>query len=365
MTSPPRANDEFVKLFERLQIQKKELKKSEVSKGLQTSFLRKDVFNLDVVYRHGEAVLETMDEMARCDEKWYEDRQTLELIYNILCCLQSKRVVGDPEPSIYTRNPVVCLVYIFAFLIYYPVMAVLMILLMLGRIQAWITLITGFTGALVSAVSLADEDDDSATLDQVSRVLGIITGVLAAAKGITLENEKGKSDFLYTTAEELTAEVLRRAWGNISENPVFKNPVDGQTYHRFSMTLTCKKDDVKKVKDVRVFLAVVRCTNLVPTGSDVHYMARMMTLSKQIEGALIDPYNYLTLEELGKNNYDIFKFGARDVREIENIWSHIFPLNSFCDLLQGLNNGTVHFPLPGTEDPMPEAAPRNLFQAAV
>ena len=71
MTSTPRDNDDFVKLFERLQIQKNELKKSEVSKGLQTSFLRKDVFNLDVVYRHGEAVLETMDEMARCDEKWY------------------------------------------------------------------------------------------------------------------------------------------------------------------------------------------------------------------------------------------------------------------------------------------------------
>jgi len=96
-----------------------------------------------------------------------------------------------------------------------------------------------------------------------SQILGTITGICAAAKGITLERD-GESNYLYRRAEDLTVEVLNRAFGNISKEAVFQPFSDqkmwlnlcymqGNAFDKFAMTIWVKQADIRNAHDVRMF----------------------------------------------------------------------------------------------------------------
>jgi hypothetical protein len=63
-------------------------------------------------------------------------------------------------------------------------MLLLLLLLLVGKIAGWLTVITGFAGVVVSALSLQDK-----LISKASQFLGIATGILAAAEGVTLQGD--------------------------------------------------------------------------------------------------------------------------------------------------------------------------------
>ena len=340
---------DLARLTEKLKQQEKQLHnfRQNFSERLQTSFLRRDI--LDVGFLNCievNSVLETISEIAR-HRNWFNDEKTKKLIYDVLYDLQSMDVSGDPEVNMFCMSPVVFFLNIVAWVVYYPVLITLMVLLMLGRVQGWIPLITGFARATISAISMQND-----ALSTASQILGIITGILAAAKGITLEQD-GKSDYLYARVEDLTVEIIHRSFGNISKVAVFQPFWDqswcpgGNAFNKFAMTLRVKKADIRKVQDVRMFFAVVVCTSLVQNAPNFSYIDKLMMISKRVEGVLIDPYNYLTFQELEEDNFEGNKYGFKNLhaKEIKEIYNKVTPVNSVCSFLRELNEGNVLLPL--------------------
>jgi hypothetical protein len=287
-----------------------------------------------------ETVLETIAEIAR-QKNWFHDEEALRLIYDVLRDLQPMDVSGVPEENMLCMSPVVIFLNIIAWLVYYPVSIILMVLLMLDRVQGWVTLITGFGGATISVLADANKQNDAVAT--ASQILGIITGILAAAKGITLNQ-----DYLYRRAEDLTIEVLNRSFGNISKEAIFQPLQRRQccwgccgtkTFDEFRMTLKVKKADIRKVQDVRMFFQLVVSTSLVQQPGNFSQIDRMMNVSERVEEVLIDPYNYLTFRELTDDEacqkYK-FEFKSNHVAEIKEIYEQITPIESFCTFLQQL-----------------------------
>lgn len=348
-------------LTDKLRKEGTRLKDIDFSARLQTSFLKRDVLDVGVwKFKEVDPVLEIISDIAR-QKCWFRDDETKKAIYDVLCYLQSLDVLGDPEKNMFCWNPVVILVHIFAFIVYYPLMFILMVLLVLGRVQGWVALITGFAGVVISAVSVQSESDPPTTTSQIfataSQVFGIITGILTAAKGISFEQD-GKPDYMYTRVEDLTIEVLRRTFGNISKVPVFQ-PLwgrlqsccgcgyYGRKFNTFAMTLMVKKADIRKVQDVRMFFFVVLSTSLVQDGDNFSYIVKMNDVLKRIEGVLIDPNNYLTLQDMEskeksdeEENFGDFCFKKKHANAVKDIYKKITPVKSFCTFLQELNDGT-------------------------
>jgi hypothetical protein len=293
------------------------------SKQLQTRFLRREI--MDMQHLISEEVVPVLDNIAVIARKnnWYRDKETLELIYDMYCDLMnSVEVSGVPEKNIFRMNPFVIFVHIVALFVYYPVMIILMVLLMLGRAQAWFTLITRFAGASISAIST--KSDGVAT---ASQILGIITGILAAAKGINLEG-----DYLYERVADLMIEILQRSFGNISKDAVFQPFWDCKRFEKFKMTIEMKRGDIRMVQAVRIFLPFVTSTSLVQNEANFSYIYRMHTLLKLVEGVLMDPFNYLTFSELttvdlkSKYGFRLQEGGCKrdGGNRKEDCYSHIF-----------------------------------------
>ncbi|KAI2498308.1 hypothetical protein MHU86_16178 [Fragilaria crotonensis] len=334
-----KAGPVLTSLIEKLKEQEQRLcdRQKELSERLQTSFLKKDIMDESVV-NLGEVkvVLESIAEIAR-QENWFDDLNATMLIYDVLCDLQPLDVLGEPEENIFRRwkSPGVIVLHIFAYFVYLPVMTILMGLLLLARIQGWITLITGFLGAAVSAVSAASPNAPS--WNTASNVLGIITGILAAAKGISLDKD-GKTDHLYERVEDLTMEVVNRTFGSISDVGVFQGCCPSKSFDEFTMALRVKKADIRKVQNVRMFLKVVVSTSLAENGFNFIFIDKMSDVSKRVEAVLIDPYNNLTLRELEKNDYsENLAFTREHIRQIKKLHDNITPAKSFCSFLKSLN----------------------------
>jgi hypothetical protein len=332
--------NQLPKLKTKLRHQEEELYnvRQNVTNKFQTSFLRRGIADM----KHLECTevnpaLETISDMAELKD-WFHDQETLKLICDVYIDLQNcANVIGDPARNIFFISPVVIFVHLIAHLIYYPVMIALMVLLMFGRIQGWVTLITGFAGAAISAISIQSD-----AIAFASQLLGIVTGILAAAKGVTLEE-----DYLYARVEDLTVEVLRRAFGNmISKDAVFQRFWDRKTFEEFQMTIELKRADVEMVQGVRIFIELVIYASLVQNEDNFDQIYRLQTISKLVEDALKDPYNYLTLANLetAKQLERDYGFTAADAKQIKEIDKKIATVTSFCMFLFRLNQEAL-FPL--------------------
>jgi hypothetical protein len=321
--------------LETLESDRLRVSEEDFSKKFHTSFLKRDIMDA----RSLGCVLPTLDlisDIAR-RRNWYRNEEALRAINDVFTVLSNcVEVSGDPEKNIFCMNPVIMLVHIVAYIVYYPVMMILMVLLILGRVQPWFTLITGFAGAAVSAISMKSDN-----LDTLSQILGIITGILAAAKGITLEQ-----DPLFKKAQDLTVDVLRSSVGNISKEAVFQKFLDCTSFQDFHLTIEIKKADIEMVQTARIFFALVIDCSLVEIQSNFSEIHRMHMKSKLIEGALLDPHNYKTLERLTSEDLESeFHFRREDVVEIKEYYKNIITVRSFCSFLRKLNETALHFPL--------------------
>jgi hypothetical protein len=332
--------NQLPKLKAKLRHQEEELYnvRQNVATKFQTSFLTRGIADMkQLECAQVSPALETISDIAELKD-WFQDRETLKLIFDVYIDLQNcANVIGVPVRNIFLISPVVIFVHLIAHLIYYPVMIVLMVLLMFGRIQGWVTLITGFAGATISAISIQSD-----TIAFASQLLGIVTGILTAAKGVTLEE-----DYLYARVEDLTVEVLRRAFGNmISNEAVFQRFWDPKSFEEFQMTIELKRADAEMVQGVRIFIELVLCSSLVQNEDNFDEIYRLQTISKLVEDALKDPYNYLTLgnlEHVKKLERD-YGFKAIDAKQIKEIDKKIATVTSFCSFLLELNQEPV-FPL--------------------
>jgi hypothetical protein len=165
-----------------------------------TNFLKEDVLDVGALIQGQQDVQVTLNLVADIVRDYNEllyQPATCALIYDILCDLQTVDVIGDAERNLFKGDPVVIALNVVAWLIYYPIMFIMMLLLMLGRVAGWITLIIGFTGALFSSIALTQDltpdktqegqedsdQEDSVAWIKASQTLGILTGILSAAKG--------------------------------------------------------------------------------------------------------------------------------------------------------------------------------------
>ncbi len=329
----------LAELTQKLGQQKKELDKLQrnFSEKFQTSFLRRDIMNVqNLGCAEVAPVVESICEIANLSN-WFHDQETLKVIHDVFSVLANcVEVSGDPEKSIFRMNPVVILMHIFAYIVYYPVMIMLMVLLMLGRVQGWLTLITGFAGAAISAISIT-----SPSMAAASQILGIITGILAAAKGVTLEQ-----DYLYERVFDFTISILQRSFGDISKDAVFQSFLDNYTFEKFKMTIEIKKAHIEMVQTIRIFVALAIDTSLVQKERNVTELDRIHTILKLIEGVLMDPYNYKTLSELATEDYmSEYGFKKEDVKEIKEIYTRIITTTSFYEFMRALNEQDLPFPL--------------------
>lgn len=218
---------------------------------------------------------------------------------------------------------------------------------MFGKIQKWFTLVIGFASATMAALQ-----SENNKIAEASRFVAIFTGILAAAKGINLDNE-----YLYPRVGDLTIEILRQGFGaEYSKEAafIFQPVFDIKSFTRFSMILRVKKADIRKVHDVRMFLDVVTSTSLVKNGKNYFEIDKMRNILFRIESVLLDPFNSLTLQDLERkldlpaeiNELDSqsdqkieqrYGFKNWHVNEAKAIYNQITSVTSFCDFLKKLN----------------------------
>jgi hypothetical protein len=61
-------------------------------------------------------VLETIAEIAR-NERWLDDKATLQIIFDVFCDLQSMTVSGIPEKNMFCKSPFVFLLNVVAWIV--------------------------------------------------------------------------------------------------------------------------------------------------------------------------------------------------------------------------------------------------------
>jgi hypothetical protein len=165
---------------------------------------------------------------------------------------------------------------------------------MLDWMRGPLTRIMGFLAVFFAALTF-DNETANEKVQTVSKILGMVTGALAAAEGI-LEKD-GKPKYLFQRPEELTVHVLRKTFADISEHTVFHPFWYRLTSMQFKINLDTKKSDLAKVHGVRLFCEVVLSTGLI-IDDRRSAIVRVNDVAKRMERVLIDPYNYLTLDAL-------------------------------------------------------------------
>jgi hypothetical protein len=325
-------------------------RKDVVEQALQTSFLQKRPMDVSVLKSAMvKPMVRTLIGIATKPD-WHNNDELLHLIHKIIIeILKAPDVLGDAQGNMYFMSLPVFLLNIASIVIYYPLLLILMFLLLLGEIQGWTTIITGFFGASVSAFSFELD-----WLDSWSRILGIITGVFTAAKGITL-GQDGKADYLYMRAEDLTVAVLRKTWGNIPDHAVFQKFTNHRltcwkyeitprrlSFLEFSATLQRKKSELAELHGVRVFCEVVLSACLIKNFSDGTFISEIRLRARAIEEALIDPHNFLTFDVLiqddSKKISKKLGFTTDHFCSIKHIYGMVFlSQHSFHEFLKHLN----------------------------
>jgi hypothetical protein len=271
------------------------LKLDKIEKEWQEfSFAYPHLISTKDLYHDCYSLLWELSNLRAAKKDWWNDEDITGTFADVLTELTPDKPIGSAEKSLWFFSPTTFFV---------PIALCVSILVLLAQLEKWLTLIIGFAGVAISGISISNNNGTvpntattiSSNILFATQILGIITGILTAAKGVDLEKDK---KFLVRNVEDLTVRVLEASYGKIDSNTVFQRGSDlFNSNQRFSMMLEKKKDDVHIIHSLLIFFFVATSTGIAGNPQAFKWINDRYRQVRLLEQILVNPHNYLTLQD--------------------------------------------------------------------